>query len=264
MICQRRASPTGRLSRAHQMRNGLRFSRPACPQRGPAIAPRGPRSPRCPPKPGKSLCGLRCEDPKPTHASHSFEVIAETETFAECEHCADDNAAAAAFKSRQLAAFQASPIGAETAPIAAPGARALNIPPRNLCRATVPGRDRLSRQICRLIRAARLRETGAESEPVFKSPNWRLVAIMRSGHLKPVAAKSCSTMYVVARKPGDFGAQDEIACKHCGEKMLLSRRSPHPQMGDKFEEQHFTCLKCKREAIRCVDENGNPPPDAAA
>ena len=65
-------------------------------------------------------------------------------------------------------------------------------------------------------------------------------------------------MYLISEKPGNFGAGDLLACKHCDGTMLLTRRSPHPTLGPKYEEQVFTCTKCNREVMRDADEEGKP------
>ncbi len=68
-------------------------------------------------------------------------------------------------------------------------------------------------------------------------------------------------MYLVSKKLGDFGAGDKLACKFCDGSMMLTRRTPHPKLGTKYEEQRFTCTKCGHEAIRAVDKDGKPFPD---
>ncbi|MCW5693102.1 MAG: hypothetical protein KIT48_12125 [Pseudolabrys sp.] len=70
-------------------------------------------------------------------------------------------------------------------------------------------------------------------------------------------------MYLVTAKPGNFGAHDILACKSCHGEMMLTRRSPHPQLGSDFEEQRFTCRQCGHEATRSVDAQGKPSPEAA-
>jgi hypothetical protein len=64
-------------------------------------------------------------------------------------------------------------------------------------------------------------------------------------------------MYLISKKPGNFGADDVLACKLCEGMMVLTRRSPHSALGPKFEEQRFTCAACEREVFRAVDEQGH-------
>ena len=65
-------------------------------------------------------------------------------------------------------------------------------------------------------------------------------------------------MYIVVKTLGNFGAHDLVSCKACGGKMALTRRTPQPMLGSKYEEQRFTCPQCQREVFRSVDENGEP------
>jgi hypothetical protein len=67
-------------------------------------------------------------------------------------------------------------------------------------------------------------------------------------------------MNLVSQKPGNFGAGDVLACKVCDGQMMLTRRSPHPTLGESFEEQRFTCRECSHEASRVVDKDGNSVP----
>ncbi|AXK82303.1 hypothetical protein DW352_18320 [Pseudolabrys taiwanensis] len=64
-------------------------------------------------------------------------------------------------------------------------------------------------------------------------------------------------MYLIEQKSSRFGAHDVLACKLCHGQMLLTRRSPHPKLGDKYELQRFTCQQCHHEASRSVDADGN-------
>jgi len=66
-------------------------------------------------------------------------------------------------------------------------------------------------------------------------------------------------VYVVSKKPGNFGAGDILACVGCDGEMLLTRRTPHPDLGKGYEEQTFTCAACERAVTRSVDKDGQPP-----
>ena len=52
-----------------------------------------------------------------------------------------------------------------------------------------------------------------------------------------------------------FGADDHPTCPKCGQRMYVSRRTPHP-LAPQHEVQTFTCKECEEELIRCVDGNG--------
>jgi hypothetical protein len=56
--------------------------------------------------------------------------------------------------------------------------------------------------------------------------------------------------------PNTYGAQDRLTCGHCGGDAMLARRSPHPDLGDKYEIQIFRCLACGDEKHRTVDAAG--------
>ena len=65
-------------------------------------------------------------------------------------------------------------------------------------------------------------------------------------------------MFLVSSQTGAFGANDVLACKQCGGRMALTRRSPHPGLGAEYETQQFTCIACAHEVTRIVDEAGRP------
>jgi len=68
-------------------------------------------------------------------------------------------------------------------------------------------------------------------------------------------------MYLIDRKSSSFGAHDIFACKLCHGEMMLTRRSPHPKLGEKYELQRFTCQQCGHEANRAIDADGNTFPE---
>src|SRR5262249_31101447 len=56
-----------------------------------------------------------------------------------------------------------------------------------------------------------------------------------------------------------FGATiDRPACPYCGERVYLTRRTPHPDYDLCYERQIFTCSGCDQTIERLVDANGNP------
>jgi hypothetical protein len=55
-----------------------------------------------------------------------------------------------------------------------------------------------------------------------------------------------------------FGADDDLTCPVCGQRMLLSRRSPQPDYAADYEIQSFTCVSCDHELTRTVDSAGEP------
>ena len=57
--------------------------------------------------------------------------------------------------------------------------------------------------------------------------------------------------------PRAYGATDRIQCQKCPGKMIVSRRSPHPTLGDDYEIQVLSCLLCDYEVTRAVDEHGH-------
>ena len=63
--------------------------------------------------------------------------------------------------------------------------------------------------------------------------------------------------------PG-FGALDALDCPDCQGKgtMFVTRRTPDPER-PQYERQTFRCAKCQKPLERTVDEDGNPPSDAA-
>lgn len=55
-----------------------------------------------------------------------------------------------------------------------------------------------------------------------------------------------------------FGARDILVCPKCGERMGLTRRTPHSVFGMLFERQTFTCYSCHFETERSSDKRGDP------
>jgi len=55
-----------------------------------------------------------------------------------------------------------------------------------------------------------------------------------------------------------FGAIDRPMCPHCGERAHLTRRSPHPDYGLRYEQQLFMCSACDHTIERIVDASGDP------
>jgi transposase len=55
-----------------------------------------------------------------------------------------------------------------------------------------------------------------------------------------------------------FGAIDRPMCPHCGERAHLTRRSPHPDYGLRYEQQLFICSACDHTIERIVDASGDP------
>jgi uncharacterized protein with PIN domain len=60
------------------------------------------------------------------------------------------------------------------------------------------------------------------------------------------------------RNADSFGAKDIYKCPQCSDEMRLTRRTPHPVHGKRYERQTFTCRNCRFEIERSVDEHGNP------
>jgi len=56
--------------------------------------------------------------------------------------------------------------------------------------------------------------------------------------------------------PDTYGAKDRLTCAKCGGDTMLTRRSPHPDAGDKYEIQIFLCLTCGDEKSRTADIAG--------
>ena len=52
-----------------------------------------------------------------------------------------------------------------------------------------------------------------------------------------------------------FGSNDHPACPKCGQRMYISRRTPHP-LAPEHEVQTLTCDACEVELIRSVDRDG--------
>ena len=53
-----------------------------------------------------------------------------------------------------------------------------------------------------------------------------------------------------------FGADDTPACPNCGNRMYLTRRTPHSEHGASYERQTFTCDGCRHEIERSADNIG--------
>jgi transposase len=60
------------------------------------------------------------------------------------------------------------------------------------------------------------------------------------------------------RQSLSFGAIDRPACPYCGERAYLTRRSPHPDYGGRYEQRLFICSGCNHTIERTVDADGNP------
>jgi hypothetical protein len=52
-----------------------------------------------------------------------------------------------------------------------------------------------------------------------------------------------------------FGADERPACPKCGQRMYISRRTPH-LLAPQHEVQTLTCDVCLEELIRSVDRDG--------
>jgi hypothetical protein len=55
-----------------------------------------------------------------------------------------------------------------------------------------------------------------------------------------------------------FGADVGPKCPTCGWMMLVTRRTPHPVHGNKYELQTFRCRTCEGEIERSADRDGLP------
>jgi hypothetical protein len=53
-----------------------------------------------------------------------------------------------------------------------------------------------------------------------------------------------------------FGV-DGLRCLFCKGSMTMIRRRPHPEHGEPFELQTFTCSECKTIMTRSADKDGN-------
>jgi hypothetical protein len=53
-----------------------------------------------------------------------------------------------------------------------------------------------------------------------------------------------------------FGADDRPKCEKCGTQTSLTRRTPHPTRGARYELQSFTCRKCGHVQYRDADAGG--------
>lgn len=56
--------------------------------------------------------------------------------------------------------------------------------------------------------------------------------------------------------PIRFGATDTLACIECKKGMRVTRRTPHPTLGNEFELQTFTCWGCRLTVERTADRQG--------
>lgn len=52
-----------------------------------------------------------------------------------------------------------------------------------------------------------------------------------------------------------FGVHDRLTCPFCGAGVHLTRRRPHPVLGDEFELQTFAC-SCGHETERSINGRG--------
>lgn len=66
-------------------------------------------------------------------------------------------------------------------------------------------------------------------------------------------------MCAVSKTPGNFRASDVLLCTRCSGEMRLTRRTPHPEFGIKYEEQSFAYKDCGRVVTRAVNEDGKRP-----
>jgi DNA-directed RNA polymerase subunit RPC12/RpoP len=60
--------------------------------------------------------------------------------------------------------------------------------------------------------------------------------------------------------PRSFAADEQRACPECGNRMRLTRRTPHLILGATYERQTFTCRMCSFRIERNADAQGNPLP----
>src|SRR5262249_29248735 len=60
-----------------------------------------------------------------------------------------------------------------------------------------------------------------------------------------------------AQSPSIGATIDRPACPYCGERVYLTRRTPHPDYDLCYERQIFTCSACDQTIERLVDANGN-------
>ena len=74
-------------------------------------------------------------------------------------------------------------------------------------------------------------------------------------------------MAVLIHRAASFGAHDRLRCNQCSSgSMHVMRRSPHPNLGAKYELQMLVCDACEFERLRSVDSEGvevGPPPKPA-
>jgi len=54
----------------------------------------------------------------------------------------------------------------------------------------------------------------------------------------------------------NFGIDDCVHCPMCSGQTYLSRRMPHPERGEGYELQIFSCRECKNSTVRTVDKEG--------
>jgi len=57
-------------------------------------------------------------------------------------------------------------------------------------------------------------------------------------------------------EPRHFGTDDLPICETCKSPTRLTRRTPHPLYGIKYELQYFECRTCGREIHRSADAAG--------
>ena len=55
-----------------------------------------------------------------------------------------------------------------------------------------------------------------------------------------------------------FGVDDRLACPQCGHPMHIIRRTPHNELGGRYEHQTFICRNCRNQIERSADRDGKP------
>jgi hypothetical protein len=57
------------------------------------------------------------------------------------------------------------------------------------------------------------------------------------------------------KRPYRFEVRKKPRCEKCGGTMRISRRKPHPVLGDAWELQQFTCVTCHHVQEQAAGEN---------
>jgi uncharacterized protein YlaI len=107
-----------------------------------------------------------------------------------------------------------------------------------------------------LVCEQRARES---TDPASKQ-DWEELAIEwhTMAHLPVRTARSLQLQS--SNMPVSFGIADTRVCPECKNRMHLTRRKPHPMLGNAFELQTFTCSTCEHEIERGVDRLGEAVP----